>query len=178
MDHVMETNSEILNDTKHNQTSLEEVFLRFGLQVKTAQKLAADAFQKLCRNRHDTISFDEFVSIIHCNEDSSVSTYRLHSSDKTNFGNLRSQCDIVDDISAINITDLHAQSGSFLCSFICTICLFLLFCSLLYCFFFFYRCCSLITRYAIRLALINIFFPIISFLTSIVSNCNRIDHYN
>lgn len=114
LDHVMETNSEFSIDTKHNQTSLEGVFLRVGLQKKAARKLSADAFQKLCRNHHEAISFEEFVSLIHCNGESSVSTYS-RSPENNNCVDLSSQCDIVDDISAINITDLHAQSGSFLC---------------------------------------------------------------
>lgn len=116
------------HDTQSNQKNrieLESIFVRVGLQAPIAAKVADEIYEKLGLRSNQSISFNEFLSLIQCDTDltrqtSSSSTPPLISatpmSSSTDDGDVyrcTSSSNIIIDDSMVNLSqiDLHAHSG-------------------------------------------------------------------
>lgn len=52
---------------QRNRIELEKIFVRVGLQIPVACKLADEVYNKLGLSADQTISFDDFLSLLQCN---------------------------------------------------------------------------------------------------------------
>lgn len=113
----------------HNQSELEAILMRVGLQERIAGKVADEVFEKLGRTRNDTITFDDFVSLIHSDvtaTETLASEHRRHQRDDDdtdtepdNHDIMRQRCDIIADLPVTTISSLNmhaSRSGLFVCS--------------------------------------------------------------
>lgn len=133
-DHRNETDAgDSQTHPQHNQSELEEILVRVGLQERIAGKVADEVFDKLGRDRTDTITFADFVSLIHSDATDTTMTSdpnnrRLSSDDNIDLNDDRTDlneidgikrcCDIIDDIPTISNIDLHAShSGLFIINY-------------------------------------------------------------
>lgn len=115
---------------QHNQSELQEILVRVGLQERIAGKVADEVFDKLGRDRTETITFEDFVSLIQSDATDSTMTSepnnrRLSSDDNidliedqtddNDIDGIKRCCNIIDDIPTISNIDLHAShSGLFI----------------------------------------------------------------
>lgn len=112
--------------TQKNRIELESIFVRVGLQAPIAAKVADEVYEKLGLRSNQSISFNEFLSLIQCDSDlgrqslpapvppSSSITNKM--STPTNDGDVyrcTSSSNIIIDDSMVNLSqiDLHAHSG-------------------------------------------------------------------
>lgn len=109
-----------------NRLELESVFVRVGLQAPIAAKVADEVYEKLGLRSNQSISFNEFLTLIQCDTDlgrqqqppqstnatSTMSTSRAHANDGDVYRCTSSSNIIIDD-SMVNLSqiDLHAHSG-------------------------------------------------------------------
>lgn len=105
-----------LAQPQHNQSELEEIFVRVGLQDKIASKVADEVFEKLGRRSDQKITFDDFVSLIHSDATNvqmmaAVPGHCHRSTVNDDRGDIRRN--IIDELPTISNIDLHAHSGLF-----------------------------------------------------------------
>lgn len=94
----------------HNQSELEEIFVRVGLQEKIASKVADEVFEKLGKQSEQRITFDDFMSLIH--GDSDVITATAINQQLNIESNFKTAINIINDSATLTkINSMHTQSG-------------------------------------------------------------------
>lgn len=71
-DDTKATNAQSQSTTHRNRIELETIFIRVGLQVNVACRLADEVYNKLGLSAHQSISFTDFLSLIHSHSDLDV----------------------------------------------------------------------------------------------------------
>lgn len=118
---------------RKNRFELESIFVRVGLQAPIAAKVADEVYEKLGLHSNQSISFNEFLSLMQCDTDlgrqplpqmnatSMSTTSTAHTNDGDVYRCTSSSNLIIDD-SMVNLSqiDLHAHSGLFIVLFLHT----------------------------------------------------------
>lgn len=100
---------------RHNQSELEAILVRVGVQDHIAGKVADEVFEKLGRTRDEAITFDDFVSLIQ--SDVTPIQYRCtndgdddDTDNDANSHDILRHCDIIADlpVTTISSLDMHA----------------------------------------------------------------------
>lgn len=105
---TLDTDSQ--TNLQRNRIELEAIFVRVGLHTSIASKVADEVYEKLGRRTDQTISFNDFLSLIQCDTEL---MRQPHAPNKVNNDDeYTTPLNIIDD-SMMNITniDLHAHSG-------------------------------------------------------------------
>lgn len=119
-DDTKATNTMNLQTLHRNRIELETIFTRVGLQMTVACKLADEVYEKLGLTADQTISFNDFLSLIHCNSDLDNGARQQQSSQQQHhqqwsFKSIGvKHTDNEYTINPLNdhmIIDLHAHSG-------------------------------------------------------------------
>lgn len=112
--------------TQKNRFELESIFVRVGLQAPIAAKVADEVYEKLGLRSNQSISFNEFLSLIQCDSDlgrqslsaapplpSPSSITNTMSAPADDVYRCTSSSNIIIDDSMVNLSqiDLHAHSG-------------------------------------------------------------------
>lgn len=114
-------NNAITDDTKashsiqssqqRNRIELEQIFHRVGLEITVACKLADEVYSRLSLSAHQTISFDDFLSLLQCNSERQHEQHLQRPSQTL----IRQSCSDDDEYTTSPLNDHMITSHSGLC---------------------------------------------------------------